>query len=139
MKTLLLLASFILGTSAFAATNMDINIQAPVSQEVKAVQPRSADYYSFNFGFVRIYTTQYIRYTMTNTGTTPLTFRRALIGGIGFDAYHSCAGQLMPGQRCTFDISFTPQNEFGHSGRFILSFVEDLDIVVDLYGTGSRF
>ena len=138
MKTIAFLASFILSTSVWAATNMDINVKASVKAQDTTAE-RTVDRYYYNFGMVRMYSTQYIRYTLTNTGTTPLTFDRALIGGPGYDAYHSCTGVLNPNEKCSFEISFSPVFEYGASGRFILSFIENLDIVVDLYGTGTRY
>lgn len=148
MKTLLLLASFILSTSAFAAQNINISVaNKMVAQDVTPAPTnpptpapvRTVDRYSYNFGSVRVGMTQYIRYTLTNTGTTPLTFDRALIGGIGFDAYHSCDVTLQPNEKCSFEISYNPPFEGMHSGQFVLSFVENLDIVVDLWGSGTRF
>jgi len=137
MKTILLVASLLLGSISFAHPNIEIKAQ-PAAVSGLDVQ-RTVDHYSYNFGYVRLYSTQWISYTLTNTGTTPMTFAQALIGGAGFDAYHTCGGVLLPNERCRFDISFSPMNEFASSGRFILSFQENLDIVVDLFGIGQRF
>ena len=136
MKTILLLAALLLGSVTFANTNVEITAKTTAVDEVSA--KRAVDQYAYNFGYVRVYTRQYVSYTLTNTGTTPLTFSRAMIGGAGFDAYHTCNGVILPSQKCSFDIIFQPMSEFHHNGRFILSFMENLDIVVDVYGIGTR-
>lgn len=137
MKTILLLASLLLSSAAFAHTTVEIKVKPVVSGDVRV--QRTVDRYSYNFGQVRLYTSQYVTYTLTNTGTTPMTFSQALIGGAGFDAYHNCTGAIQPNEKCSFEIIFQPMSEFASSGRFILSFVEDLDIVVDVFGIGSRY
>lgn len=141
MKTLLLLATLIVSTSAWAAQNFNLSASSS-NVEISDVTPASArtvDRYGYNFGLVVIGTTKYVTYTLTNTGTTPLTFERAIINGARFDAYHSCDISLQPNQKCRFEISFNPLFVGVQSGQFVLSFIENLDIVVDLWGNGSRY
>lgn len=130
--------TLVLGVSVWAAAEINISVNTTEKQEIGALE-RTVERYHYNFGLVRVNSTQYVQYTVTNSGTTPLTFDRALIGGMGFDAYHSCDAVLAPNAKCKFEISYNPPFEGMNSGRFILSFKEDLDLVFDVTGTGSRY
>ena len=99
-------------------------------------ETNSIERHSYNFGRVRLYSTQRVRYQVTNTGSTPLTFKQATIVGAGFDATHSCLGELLPQNKCQFFIRFSPNLIGLNSGRFTLSFVENSDIIVNLWGEG---
>ncbi len=130
----------------FAAITFMLNVQARASIEIKVedfsppseIQQRVIDRYSYNFGRVWLNSSQYASYRLTNTGSTPLTFQSASVSGIDFSASHSCVGKLAPQQVCRFDIRYSPFFAGFNSGRFILSFIENLDIVVDLWGEGYR-
>ena len=124
---------------AFAAqANQAIEINVSSGQVQTETQQRTVDRYSHHFGRVWVNSSQYASYRLTNTGTTPLTFLSATISGMDYSASHSCTDILMPNETCYFDIRFSPFFQGFSSGRFILSFVEDLDIVVDLWGEGYR-
>ena len=99
------------------------------------VQPKAR--YSHDFGLVWVNQRAYTNYTVTNTGTTPLSFKDAIIYGGDFSAYHSCNKILMPNDKCSFEITYWPIFEGFHSGQFILSFIEDR-IIVDLWGRAQR-
>jgi hypothetical protein len=78
-----------------------------------------------------------VRYTLTNTGNTPLTFKDAYIYGADFDADHACRNGLLPNESCNFSISYWPRFEGLSSGSFVLNFNED-QVTFDLWGRGVR-
>jgi hypothetical protein len=137
MKSLMtLVCACLLTTGAFASQQVEIQVQS--KQNTSDLQASTVDYYSYYFGRVWLNTSSYASYKLTNTGTTPLTFQRATISGADYSATHSCTGVLAPNAVCQFNIRFSPFWEGYRSGRFVLSFVEDLDIVVDVSGEGYR-
>ena len=137
MKSFLfVLSSLIIGLTARAST---IELQVAEGKSPQAqIQMRQVDYYSYNFGRVWLNSSQYASYRLTNTGSTPLTFLQATISGAAYSASHNCNGVVLPNQVCRFDIRYSPFFVGFDSGRFVLSFVEDLDLVVDLWGEGYR-
>jgi len=136
MKSLMtLICACLLSSAAMASGQIEIQAQ---SKSQNSVQASTVDRYNYYFGRVWLNTSSYASYKLTNTGTTPLTFQRATISGADYSATHSCTGVLAPNAVCQFDIRFSPFWEGYSSGRFILSFVEDLDIVVDLQGEGYK-
>lgn len=102
------------------------------------IQPLETKYYSYNFGTVWLNSLNYVRYTVKNTGDIPLEFKKASISGAGYDAYHTCSRGLQVGEKCSFEIQFRPYWEGMHSGRFVLSFSEDVNLVVDTYAHVRR-
>lgn len=134
MKSLMtLISALLLASTAMASEQIEIQVSSQA-----LVQPTTVDHYSYNFGRVWLHTSSYASYKLTNTGTTPMTFDRATISGADYSASHSCTGVLVAGASCRFDIRFSPFFEGFRSGRFVLSFMEDLHIVVDLWGEGYR-
>ena len=133
---LLLITSTLISFSALAQT-IEIQVSEGAAAKLQ-MQDRKVDYYSYNFGRVWLNSSQYASYKLTNTGSTPLTFLQATVSGIDYSASHSCNGTLLPNQVCRFDIRYSPFFAGFSSGRFVLSFVEDLDLVVDLWGEGYR-
>lgn len=140
MKSLMtLVCAYLLASVAMATEQIEIQAQSRQAQNAGGeLQAAAVDYYSYYFGRVWVNSSAYASYTLTNTGTTPLTFDRATISGIDFSVSHSCTGVLLTNTACRFDIRFSPFWEGYRSGRFVLSFVEDLDIVVDLRGEGYK-
>ncbi len=137
MKSLMtLVCACLLATGAMASQQVEIQIQA--KENAGDIQSNAVDYYSYNFGRIWVNSSSYASYKLTNTGTTPLTFQRATISGADYSATHSCTGVLAPNAVCQFDIRFSPFWPGFSSGRFVLSFVEDLDLVVDVSGEGYR-
>ncbi|MEQ1722020.1 MAG: choice-of-anchor D domain-containing protein [Pseudobdellovibrio sp.] len=98
---------------------------------------KTEGFHSYNFGTVWTNSRSEARFTLKNTGTTPLTFKEAYIYGADFSASHSCVRGLLPNEVCTFSIAYWPMFEGMASGRFVLSFVED-QVVVDLWGQARR-
>lgn len=141
MKSLTtLIATLLLATIATASPQIDIQVQAPLQSDTdNAFNQRAIDRYHHYFGRVLLHSSAHATYRLTNTGTTPLTFQTASISGIGYSASHNCTGLLMPHQTCEFSMRFRPTMEGFRSGRFILSFVENLDIWVSLTGEGYRY
>lgn len=137
MKSLMtLVCACLLAAGAMASEQVEIQVQA--KQNTGEVQAKTVDYYSYYFGRIWVNSSAYASYKLTNTGTTVLTFQRATISGANYSATHSCTGVLEPNQACWFDIRFSPFWVGYSTGRFVLSFVEDLDIVVDVRGEGYR-
>lgn len=135
-KIFALLSVVFIALSAQANQSIEINTSSLHAQE--DTQHRTIDRYTYNFGRVWLNSSQYASYRLTNTGDLPLTFLSASISGADYSASHSCVGVLQPNQVCQFDIRYSPFFTGFSSGRFVLSFVEDLDIVVDLWGEGYR-
>jgi hypothetical protein len=128
MKYFLMVIGFVFAIGAQAG-------QASISLEGKALDTEG--FHSYNFGTVWTNSRNFVRFTVTNTGTTPLTYRNAVIYGADFRAQHSCVNGLLPKERCSFEIEYWPMFEGNSSGRFILNFVED-EVVVDLWGQARR-
>ena len=137
MKSLMtLICTCLLASAAMASEQIEIQVQN--KQTENTVQTQAVDYYSYYFGRVWVHSSAYASYKLTNTGTTPLTFLRSTISGADYSARHSCTGVLAPGAVCSFEIRFSPFWEGYSYGRFVLSFVEDLDMVVDVRGEGYK-
>ena len=126
MKFFLLALGFLISTTAMAANNIQIKANSGIE-----------DYLSYDFGTVWVNTRATVRYTVTNTGTAPLTFRDAYIMGSDFRAVHNCTNGLLPNAQCQFEIEFWPMFEGMTSGRFLLNFAED-QVQVDLWGRAQR-
>lgn len=96
------------------------------------------DYLYYDFGTVWVNSRSAVRYTVTNNGTTALTYESAYVWGSDFRADHNCTGTLLPGTRCQFEIVFWPMFEGISSGRFELNFIENDRITVDVRGRARR-
>ncbi len=132
---LLVLSSFVVAGLAHANFNIQVNQNTEPSE---GAPTGKTSYFSYNFGRVWTNSMNSVRYDVTNTGTTPLNFISATISGIGYDAYHSCSAGLQPTQKCWFEIRYWPSFEGFHSGRFVISFSDANQIVVDLWGEAHR-
>lgn len=118
---------------AFSANATQVEIKDVSS----AAQVQAQDRYSYDFGMVWVNTRTIRSFNLKNTGTTPMTFKEAVIYGGAFAANHSCTKGLLPNETCTFSIAFWPAFEGMYSGHFVLSFVEE-DIVFNLWGQARR-
>ena len=126
---------FLLGLLiAFSAQAHAGQLAVQVQNNLSAME----DYLFYDFGTVFVNSRSAVRYTVTNTGVTPLTFSDAYVYGSDYRADHSCFGVLAPGARCEFEIVFWPFFEGISSGRFVLNFVENDNITVDLRGMARR-
>lgn len=110
---------------------------AQIELTTNAGQVKAQGFHSYNFGTVWTHSRTEARFTLRNTGSTPLTYKEAYIYGADFSASHSCVNGLLPGQTCNFSVAFWPMFEGMASGRFVLGFVED-NVVVDLWGQARR-
>jgi hypothetical protein len=99
---------------------------------------KKTSYFYHNFGRVMSGSSHYVRYNVKNTGTSPLVFLKAQIGGPFYNAYHSCKNGLEPQKSCWFEIRYWPLNEGWYTGRFTITFDQDNKIVVDLSGESYR-
>ena len=115
MKLLAILATALM--ASFASASLQIEKIGPTEN----IQPQNS-YYSHYFGMVMVNSYNTVRYTVTNTGTTPLQFQSANIWGIDYRANHSCGSGLQPNQQCSFEIVYWPFNEGYSSGDFSLTF-----------------
>ena len=128
MKSVLAIMSLFIGLSAGAA-------QLSITAADDAV---SQDYGSYNFGTVWVNHRAVARWTVTNTGTTPLTYKEAYIYGRDFRAVHNCEKGLQPKEKCAFEVEYWPMFEGPSSGRFVLEFQENDQVVIDLWGQAQR-
>lgn len=136
IKTTLVSLLMTFSFNAFAGES-DQQISIGVSENGAQILRNSFFYY--NFGRVMTGTLHTARYTVTNTGTLPLRFLRATIGGsIDFDGYHSCSNGLQPKQVCWFEIRYWPAFEGWDHGRFVIAFDQENTITVDLSGDAYR-
>lgn len=109
-----------------------------ISVQIENIPTQTEDYLYYDFGTVFVNSRTSVRYTVTNTGVTPLTFSDSYVYGSDYRADHSCYGVLVPGGRCQFEIVFWPYFEGFSSGRFVLNFFENDNITVDLRGEARR-
>lgn len=116
---------------AFTVQAAQIEI-SPSAESLKA-----EGFHSYNFGTVWTHSRSEARFTLRNTGTTPLTYKDAYIYGADFSARHSCVNGLQPNEVCNFSITYWPMFEGMASGRFVLNFQED-QVIVDLWGQARR-
>lgn len=127
MRNLLIACSLFLSANVFAGT-----------KQISITEDKGVERHSYYFGQVRMYGISSVTYTVTNTGTLPLTFHSATISGAGFSAQHSCSGILGPQDRCQFRIQYAPYMEGYHFGQFYLAFDPESDIVVNVSGQATR-
>lgn len=130
------MTALLIGSSAYAQ-NEQSSIAIEINSELSEAKENTFLYH--NFGRVLVGSLHVIRYDVTNTGETPLRFVRATISGADFDGYHSCTAGLEPKQKCWFEIRYWPMFEGWDVGRFVLSFDQQNNIVVDLRGDAFRF
>lgn len=130
MKKLLLVCSLFLALPVLAnSTN--------VTGDIELSSEKGVERHYYYFGTQRVYSYSSIAYRVTNTGTTPLNMLRATIGGANYRASTNCR-TLMPGERCSFRIEYNPFFEGYHTGRFLLTFDQDSQIMVDVSGQAIR-
>lgn len=129
LKKFLISCSLLLSSALFAETN---------SLKIEINEDKGVERHSYYFGMVNIHSTRFINYRVTNTGTTPLQFQSASIGGIGYSARHSCTGLINPQSRCQFTIQYSPFFEGYHVGSFRLAFDQGYEILVNLSGQAVR-
>ncbi len=128
MKLFFILMGFLISVSSFAT-----QIEVSVAEGIVKAQER----HSYNFGIVWPNTRREVGFSIKNTGSTPLTFNKAIIYGGDFSARHSCANGLLPNEVCNFSIAYWPMFEGISSGQFRLGFHED-EVIVDLWGQANR-
>jgi hypothetical protein len=107
--------------------------------ETSGSSAKLEDYVFYDFGTVFVNSRSVIRYTVTNNGVVPLTFSNAYVYGSDFSAVNSCTGILLPAAQCQFEISYWPLFEGISSGRFVLNFVENDNITLDVRGMARRY
>lgn len=126
------LAALCVNVTANATANIQVT---PMTETQESVQPM--DYGSHWFGRVFVNSRNTVRYTVTNTGDEPLEYVSANIWGMFFDAYHNCAGTLLPQQRCQFEIAYWPSFEGHHTGDFMLNFKQD-SVQIHVWGEAVK-
>lgn len=118
-----LLAVLCVNVAAYAGSSIQVTPMTPAETQSGQVNPM--DYSSYWFGRVMTNTRSVVRFTVTNTGDTPLDYAGAYMMGMYFDAYHNCYGTLLPRQQCSFEIAYWPSFEGYHTGDFNLDFRQD--------------
>ncbi|MBY0415804.1 MAG: choice-of-anchor D domain-containing protein [Bdellovibrionales bacterium] len=132
MRSLLIACSLLFSAHAFSATTVS------ASKSITITEDKGVERHSYYFGMVRVNSVNTVTYTVTNTGTTPLTFHSASVSGIGFSGVHSCSGVLAPKDWCQFRIQYAPYMEGYHVGQFYLAFDPESDILVNISGQTTR-
>ena len=126
----LLIALTLLTSSTIFADTQSLNVEINDSKAIER--------HYYYFGMVPVNFRSFINYRVTNTGTIPLVFQRAIVGGASFHAQHNCKGVLNPGARCQFTVEFSPFFEGYQVGYFRLSFDQGYEILLDLSGDARR-
>lgn len=103
-----------------------------------SVNNHSTQYYSYNFGGVRVNWSQYADFYLRNSGNLPLRVRGVYITGSSYWAWSNCPRDLYPGQRCLTRVEFRPWSEGSFYGRLRFAF-PDGNIYIDLFGWGVRY
>lgn len=116
---------------------MSITVNAAQIEVSEASPALTEGRYSYDFGTVWVHQSTTRGFNLKNTGTTPLTYKDAVIYGADYSARHSCNKTVMPNESCSFEVTYWPVFEGMSSGRFVLSFIED-QIVMDLWGRARR-
>lgn len=109
-----------------------------ISLNTQSAQDLATQYYSYNFGSVRVNWSQYADFYLRNNGTSPVQMRGVYITGISFWAWSNCPRVLLPGQRCLARVEFRPWSEGSYFGRLRFAYLGG-NIYINLYGWGVRF
>ncbi len=131
LKAALISFLFLFQSTGFAQENViELNSGPEVTDNT---------FFYFNFGRVTPNMATYARYSVKNAGTSTLRFLRAsILGSFDYDAYHSCSKGLLPLQTCWFEIRYWPGFEGFHTARFVISFDQGNNIIVDVMGQAAR-
>jgi hypothetical protein len=111
---------------------LEINV-SPGEQQLQ----RDSRYY-VNFGRVRVGQTAYRGFTLRNTGYVPLVIRDFDVSGRDFSADDNCPTILRAGQRCSFEVYFSPWMEGYSTGSLYVSTSSGM-MTLDLSGWGVRY
>ncbi len=116
---------------------LSLNVNAGSLEILNSSEIGTVAHLSHDFGTVWVQQRVSQVFNVRNKGPGTLTFKEAYVYGGDFSARHNCPLNLMPEQRCSFEISYWPMFEGFSSGRFVLEFVEE-QLVVDLWGRAQR-
>lgn len=103
----------------------------------KSLQEQSNQRYSYNFGSVRLYWSQYADFYLRNTDSQALPLRGVFITGSSYRAWSDCPRTLSPGKRCLTRVEFRPWTEGYFTGRLRFAFPDE-NIYVELFGWGLK-
>jgi len=135
MKIILSLATALLFTlSALAMDSQPMEL----SFSPGLAQAQVDQVYSYSFGTTRVGFPLYTDFTLTNRGVVNLAVNSVGIGGIDFDAYHTCPAVLAPAAVCTIRVRFNPWNEGFKTGRVVIQ-TSDGMIRINLSGWAQRY
>lgn len=140
MKKVSALFSVLLTLTSFNAfSQFQAEAEYPLTALSAPVEVSTQSYYYYNFGTVYVGSSRSAYFSITNRGSTPLTFRGAYVSGIDFNAYYSCPRVLLPGQICQMDVRYWPRAEGWHRGRVYVMFQEASDLIIDVEGRATRW
>lgn len=132
MKFILSLATALLFSLSAPATDAQ---PMELSFSPGLAQAQVDQFYSYSFGATRVGFPLYTDFTLSNRGVVNLAVSSIGIGGIDFDAYHTCPSVLAPGAACTIRVRFSPWNEGFKTGRLVIR-TSDGRIQINLSGWG---
>lgn len=129
-----------LATLAFTVTAFaEISIQEEGAPPTPPPAEKSKDQYiSYHFGDVPVNSQRSIAYSIKNTGDQPLKIEKITYSGASFRANSNCPDVLEAGKVCRTAIYFWPAFEGLYSGR-VVWYTSDNNIILDLWGNGSRY
>lgn len=132
----------ITSNSATAAATLSLESMSEVNESTptEPTPPAKSEdqYISYNFGNVRVNTSSSIVYSVKNTGSTPLKIEKIIYSGAYYHATSACPDVLEAGKSCNTRITYWPAFEGMSVGR-VIWYTSDNNIILDLWGTGSRF
>lgn len=102
------------------------------------IQTLANKYYYYNFGNVRVHTSQWADIYLRNTGSDYLNVQGVFVTGNAFWAWSNCPNYLAPGASCLARVEFQPWYEGSFNGRLRFKFPGG-NVYVDLYGYGRNY
>ncbi len=93
---------------------------------------------SYNFGRVLVNSMSAIRYQIRNEGSAPLERASFTVSGLFYEASTNCPRVMAPQQKCGLEIRYWPSFEGYHTGRVIMAFSDQKDVVIDLFAEAYR-
>lgn len=130
--TLMLTLCFSAPSFASAVTHAMDEVEIEINQENSS--DKNIEYHSYHFGNVPVGSRYSTTYTLTNRMNIPLVLANGFLNGPGFEAFHNCYGELRPGYRCSFTLTFNPYRMGFHNGVFVMNFYQNYSIQVNLSG-----
>ena len=117
--------------------NSDKRVNIEISSDALSAQRNQ--YYSYNFGSVRVRFSEWADFYLRNNGSGPLYVQGVYLqSGSAYRAWSNCPAYLYPGRSCLTRVEFTPWHEGYETGRLRFA-LGNGNIYIDLTGWGSRY